>query len=261
MLYQYLSSTQFCCGRKTPTECIHCRECRTGVAFVDETALLMALTRPSRFIREGRLEKDSLSNEGTNEQKDLGANGRNDDQDGDANEQDLGANNMRLDELICWNDVTLLHLLSRGHNEQPPNDQDGDANEQVPSDQDLGANDQNVDQDGDANEQDLGTNEQNAYQDGDPKEQDLGANANQDGDGNKRDLEKLLFKMEIELITMKAQLMKMKLQLIKMERQLLKMEGPLLDLLLIGMNRNDQDGDAIDQDEGTTDQDGDAPMN
>uniref|UniRef100_M1DNL0 Yippee domain-containing protein n=1 Tax=Solanum tuberosum TaxID=4113 RepID=M1DNL0_SOLTU len=60
---------------------------------------------------------------------------------------------MRLNEIICWNNVLLLDLLFGGNNEQAPNDQDG------------GSNKQNVDQDGDANEQDLGTNEENANQD------------------------------------------------------------------------------------------------
>ncbi|KAK4719935.1 hypothetical protein R3W88_018273 [Solanum pinnatisectum] len=81
---------------------------------------------------------------------------------------------MRLNEIICWNNVLLLDLLFGGNNEQAPNDQDGGAdeeqdndqnggaNELVPNEQDLGSNKQNVDQDGDANEQDLGANEENA---------------------------------------------------------------------------------------------------
>ncbi|XP_049385728.1 uncharacterized protein LOC125849799, partial [Solanum stenotomum] len=61
---------------------------------------------------------------------------------------------MRLNEIICWNNVLLLDLLFGGNNEQAPNDQDGGADEE-----------QDNDQNGDANEQNLGTNGENANQD------------------------------------------------------------------------------------------------
>ncbi|MCD7457788.1 hypothetical protein HAX54_036180 [Datura stramonium] len=53
---------------------------------------------------------------------------------------------MRLHKLIYWNDVTLLTFLMGGANEQAPNDQDGGANEQD-HDQDVGTDEEDADQD------------------------------------------------------------------------------------------------------------------
>uniref|UniRef100_M1DWD9 Yippee domain-containing protein n=1 Tax=Solanum tuberosum TaxID=4113 RepID=M1DWD9_SOLTU len=79
---------------------------RTRVVLFEDTAVLIAVTQPSMFIREGRFfmkwDKLSLSNEGANADQDLGVNA---DQNGDANEQDLGANIMRLFNVRVQNNV------------------------------------------------------------------------------------------------------------------------------------------------------------
>ncbi|KAM3359911.1 hypothetical protein P3S68_019622 [Capsicum galapagoense] len=71
-------------------DCIHCRICKTQVAFVEDYVPDIAVSQPSWHFREGRFY-------------------------------------MRLDKLIYWNNVTLLHFLFGigGANEQAPDDQAG----------------------------------------------------------------------------------------------------------------------------------------
>ncbi|XP_049343389.1 protein yippee-like At3g08990 [Solanum verrucosum] len=54
---------------------------------------------------------------------------------------------MRLNEIICWNNVLLLDLLFGGNNEQAPNDQDGGADEEQDNDQNGGTNEENANRD------------------------------------------------------------------------------------------------------------------
>ncbi|XP_055831100.1 uncharacterized protein LOC129900200 [Solanum dulcamara] len=172
----------------------YCGQCRTMLGWK-----FIAVTQQNMCVREGRylmkLNKLSLSNGSTNEQ--------NADQDGDANEQEVGANMQIVDqdEDTYKEDVGdiqynvrnfLMHLICQNAF------QGGEANEQVPNEQEVGATEKNVDQEEGGrsneqvpNEQDVGSNEQNADQDGDANEQDLGANneqnADQDEDANERD--------------------------------------------------------------------------
>ncbi|PHT31875.1 hypothetical protein CQW23_28212 [Capsicum baccatum] len=97
-------------------DCIHCRICKTQVAFVEDCVPDIAVSQPSWHFREGRFY-------------------------------------MRFDKLIYWNNVTLLQFLFGigGANEQAPDDQAGGADEQD-HDQDVGTNEQDHDQDVGANE-------------------------------------------------------------------------------------------------------------
>ncbi|XP_055831098.1 uncharacterized protein LOC129900197 [Solanum dulcamara] len=147
ILYQYLSSIQFCCGRMPPTHCIHCRVCRTRVAFIEDTAAIVRTGPFCRMILKRVFNVQVSDNVyyillfGTATV---------------ANTNCVQCGTIIGSKFIA---VTQQNIYFREGRFFMKWDKLSLSNEQVPNEQDVGANQQNAYQDG-------GVNEQNHDQDG-----------------------------------------------------------------------------------------------